>query len=131
MIFVIPLYRQNDMQDEIGIVQPEDIVAFDKIEGEDADFVRQILNALKMPYLSRSDNLIWRLIGQLNLNDSAKRIVENGLVCHIITPRKQGFIKGKVQLRLQFIPDEDDVPQIPISFDNPLDEIRNTSTEYS
>ena len=119
------------MQDKIEIVQPEDIVAFDKIEGEDADFVRQILNHLKMPHLSRSDNLIRHLIGQLNLNDSPKKILEDGLVCHIITPRKQGFVKGKVQLRLQFIPDEDDVPQIPISFDNPLDEIRNTSTEYS
>lgn len=131
MIFVIPLYRQNNMQDEIGIVQPEDIVAFDKTEGEDADFVRQILSALKMPYLSRSDNLIRRLIGQLNINENAKKTLEDGLVCHIITTRKQGFINGKVKLSLQFIPDEADDTQISVSFDNPLDEIRNTTTEYS
>ncbi len=127
MIFVIPLYRQNDMQDEIGIIQPEDIVAFDKIEGEEADLARQILSHLKMPHLSRSDNLIKLLIGQLNLNDRAKKIVEDGLVCHIVTTRKQGFISGKVKLSLQFIPDEDDDPQISVSFDNPLDEIRKTS----
>jgi hypothetical protein len=132
MIFVIPLYKQNDMQDEIKTLQSEDIVAFDKIEGEEADFARRILNALKMPYLSRSDNFIRRLIDQLNLNDSAKKILEDGLTCHIITPRKQGAINGKIKLSLQFIPDENDDPQSPspVSFDNPLDEIRNTISEY-
>ena len=103
MIFVIPLYKQNDMQDEIKTLQSEDIVAFDKIEGEDAEFVRQILNALKMPYLSRSDNFIGRLINQLNINDMAKKTLADGLICHIITPRKQGFINGKIKLSLALL----------------------------
>jgi hypothetical protein len=121
------------MLEDFDFIEREDVIAFDQIQDKDAKIVTEMLDALKIQYLSRPDDLIGCLVAQLRINDKPKSILKEGVPCRIITPRKQGWIKGKIKLSLQFIPDENDDLQIsiPTSFENPLDEIRNTSTEYS
>lgn len=55
-------------------------------------------------------------------------MIKEGIPCQMMTPRRQGWMKGKV--KLSFIPDEvskTENPQTILSSENPLDEIRNTS----
>jgi hypothetical protein len=53
-----------------------------------------------------------------------------GIPCQMMTPRRQGWMKGKVKLSLKFIPDEvnkTENSQVTFSSESPLDEIRNIS----
>ncbi len=76
----------------------------------------------------KADSFINSLIEKVNFLDDVKPMIKEGIPCQMMTPRRQGWMKGKV--KLSFIPDEvskTENPQTILSSENPLDEIRNTS----
>lgn len=109
-------------------VQVEDVISFEEEQDKETErLIEDVLSTLEISALFRSDNFIDAVIEKVNFLDDAKPMVMEGIPCRMMTPRKQGWINGKVKLSLAFIPDKNDDTQTSISFDNPLDEIRNTS----
>jgi hypothetical protein len=116
------------MPEKFELVQVDDVLSLEEEQDEETErLIEDILNTLEISALFRSDNFIDSLIEKTNFLDDAKPMVAEGIPCRMMTPRKQGWIKGKVKLSLQFIPDENDDSEISVPFDNPLDEIRKTS----
>ena len=119
------------MTEKSEIVQSDDVLSFE----EDQDkkivvFIEDIINTLEISTLFRSDAFINALIEKINFLDDVKPMIKEGIPCQMMTPRRQGWIKGKVKLSLKFIPDEVNKTenlQTPFSSESPLDEIRNTS----
>lgn len=119
------------MIEKSEIVQADDVISFEKKQDKETErLIEDVLSTLEISALFRSDSFIDAVIEKINFLDDAKPMVTEGIPCRMMTPRKQGWINGKLKLSLEFIPDKNDDAQIPISFDNPLDEIRNTSSEY-
>ncbi len=109
------------MSDNFEIIHPDDVIAFDQLQEADiAELVAEILEALETPYLFRLDDFVSSLVDQISVSEEARAILKEGIICRVMTPRRQGWVKGKLKLGLQFIPDENKIS-------NPLDEIRNTS----
>ena len=109
------------MSENFQLVQIDDVIAFDQLQKADiAELVAEILETLETPYLFRADDFISSLVEQLSIDDKAKSILKEGIVCRTMSPSKQGWTKGRLKLGLQFIPDAN-------KNSDPLDEIRNTS----
>ncbi len=119
------------MTEKSEIVQSDDVLSFE----EDQDkkivvFIEDIINTLEISTLFRSDTFINALIEKINFLDDVKPMIKEGIPCQMMTPRRQGWMKGKVKLSLKFIPDEvskTENHQTLFSSESPLDEIRNTS----
>lgn len=116
------------MTEKSEIVQSDDVISFEEEQDKETErLIDDVLNTLEIPALFRSDSFIDAVIEKINFLDDAKPMVMEGIPCRMMTPRKQGWINGKVKLSLEFIPDKDDEMPTSNSFGNPLDEIRNTS----
>jgi hypothetical protein len=109
------------MQENFEILQSDDVV---EINEADDKAIEDLINAMDISYLFKVGNLIESL-------SDPKRLLKDGLSCRVMTTRQKGWVSGKVQLGLHFIPDETPKEnkdnQILLSSNNLLDEIRNTS----
>ena len=116
------------MIEKSEIVQLDDVISFEEEQDKETErLIEDGLSTLEISALCRSDSFIDAVIEKINFLDDAKPMVTDGIPCRMMTPRKQGWINGKVKLSLEFIPDKNDDVQSSNSFDNPLDAIRNTS----
>ena len=116
------------MQENFEILQAEDVVSLNDANKED---ISDLLDTLEIAYLFKVDDFVNSLVNPLNIYDSAKLSLREGLSCRVMTTRKNGWVEGKIKLSLQFTPDEistlKEGQKLPVSFDSPLDEIRNSS----
>ncbi len=134
------------MSQNFEIVQEDAVLSFEKLQEEETEkLIVDIQSTLEISDLFRSHTFIDSLIDQINFLDDAKSIIKEGIPCQMMTPRQKGWISGKIKLSLQFIADEDintgistssekepDVVEendrkSVVSFESPLDEIRNLS----
>lgn len=116
------------MIEKSEIVQLDDVISFEEEQDKETErLIEDVLSTLEISALCRSDSFIDAVIEKINFLDDAKPMVTDGIPYRMMTPRKQGWINGKVKLSLEFIPDKNDDVQSSNSFDNPLDAIRNTS----
>lgn len=116
------------MTEKSEIIQSDDVISFEKEQDKETErLIEDVLSTLEISALFRSDSFIDAVIEKINFLDDAKPMVTEGIPCRMMTPRKQGWINGKVKLSLEFIPDKTNDVQTSNSFDNPLDEIRSTS----
>jgi hypothetical protein len=134
------------MSQNFEIVQEDDVLSFEKLQEEETEkLIEDIQSTLEISDLFRSHVFIDSLIDQINFLDDAKSIIKEGVQCQMMTPRQKGWISGKIKLSLQFIADEDINTAIStssekqsdvvekndcksvVSFESPLDEIRNLS----
>jgi 6-pyruvoyl-tetrahydropterin synthase len=115
------------MQENLEILEPEDVVSLNNVDEED---ISDLLDTLEVSYLSKVDDFVDSLVTSLNICDSAKQSLKEGLSCRVMTTRKNGWVNGKIKLSLQFTPDEPvslkEKQKSFVSFDSSLDEIRNT-----
>jgi hypothetical protein len=102
------------MQENSDFLQSDDVIALTNREAED---VQDLLQSLHMSYVFKVRDFIDSLIQPLNIYDSAKTFLQDGVSCSVMTTRKNGWVKGTVKVTLQFIPEQE--------LDSPLDEIRN------
>lgn len=119
------------MTEKSEIVQADDVISFEEEQDKEIErLIEDVLSTLEISALFRSDSFIDAVIEKTNFLDDAKPMIKEGIPCQMMTPRRQGWIKGKVKLSLKFIPDEVNKTenlQTPFSSESPLDEIRNTS----
>ena len=119
------------MTEKSEFVQSGDVISFeDNQDKEIVIFIEDIINTLEISTLFKADSFINSLIEKVNFLDDVKPVIKEGIPCQMMTPRRQGWMKGKVKLSLKFIPDEVNKTenlQTPFSSESPLDEIRNTS----
>ena len=119
------------MIEKSEFVQSDDVLSFEEEQDKEiVIFIEDIINTLEISTLFRSDSFINSLIDKVNFLDDVKPMIKEGIPCQMMTPRRQGWMKGKVKLSLKFIPDEvnkTENPQTILSSESPLDEIRNTS----
>lgn len=117
------------MTEKSEILQADDVISFEEEQDEETErLIEDVISSLEIPALFRSESFMKAITEKINFLDDAKpMLTEGGIPCRILTPRHQAWIKGKVKLSLEFIPDKIADVQTSNSLDNPLDEIRHGS----